>query len=321
MIKIGLLIYPQCLPTGLLAGLDFFNAANAVLGKKKFSAKLVGLKKTPVVCAHDQELTPELTVGEFNPEIIVVPGFWMASSDEASAGLEQNSKLQLYLNTLPKNKVLWSYCAGVLFHAKTGRFHGKRATATWWLMQNVEKNFPSVKWEANKTLVETSKDVTASGANGYFQLYENALSSLANERVLSEVQRYLMTPHRLEKNSPFYQLEIASSTNKKILKIRKLIEITAACNVSASVVADSLGLSQKTLSRYFEKELSWTPSAFFRMIKLNQAAELLTTTDLSVSEICERLGFVDESNFRRSFKKAVQLTPGEYKNKFKRESA
>ncbi len=319
MIKIGLLIYPQCLPSGLFAGLDFFNTANLIMGKKIISAKLVGLKRATVICAHNQEFTPEMAIDEFNPDIIVVPGFWTTSADDASACLKQNDKLQLYLNSLPKQKTIWSYCAGVLFHAKTGRLRGKSATATWWLMKTLEENFPSVSWQANNVIVSTKNDVTASGANGYFPLFENALKNFANEKVLSEAQRYLMTPLQLEKHDPFYQLEIASSANKKFLKIKKLVENTPAHDIHATFVAESLGLSVKTLSRHFEKELNWTPSAFIRMVKLNQAGKLLTTTDLSISEICEKLGFLDESNFRRSFKKSIQLTPVEYKRKFKRD--
>ncbi|UXR65927.1 helix-turn-helix domain-containing protein [Bdellovibrio bacteriovorus] len=318
MIKIGLLAYPQCLPSGLLAGLDFFKAANLILGKQAFSAKIVGLKKAPVRCAHNQELSPEMAIDDFDPDVIVVPGFWTSSLKDAQKGLSLNEKLQQYLDTLPKNKVIWSYCAGVLFHARTGRLNRKSATATWWLMKGLEENFPNVQWDCNKVLSLAAKDLTAAGANGYFPIFEQAIKSVGNDRALAEVQKYLMTPVQMQKHDPFYELELASSANDKFVKIKSLIERTPASEVHTELVAEKLAISTKTLSRYFKKELNWTPSKFFRLVKFNQAAKLLTSTDLSLGEICEKLGFPDESNFRRGFKNAIDLTPAEYKQRFKR---
>ncbi|MCR4903822.1 MAG: helix-turn-helix transcriptional regulator [Butyrivibrio sp.] len=47
--------------------------------------------------------------------------------------------------------------------------------------------------------------------------------------------------------------------------------------------------------------------------RMNKAAELLKTSDMTVSEIADRLGFYDCSSFRQSFKKYYGCSPRNFK--------
>lgn len=316
--KIGLLLYPSCLPAGLLTGLDFFRAANLLAGKPIFNVKLVGIDSAPVICGHDQRLIPEITIEKFNPDAIVLPGFWADSPLQTKEVLFQNKKLQFYLNTLSAKKSLWSYCTGVFFHAQTGRLKGKRATATWWLAQDLIKGFPEVQWQVHQTCILNPLDITSSGANGFYSIFEEILKKHAHKKVLSDVQKYLMSPPLLEQNDPFYQLDMIPRSAPLLSRVIRLVEKNPAYELSLNFMAAELGVSTKTLARHLKQEVPWTPAHFFRMIKFKQAGELLITTELSISEVCAKLGFDDESNFSRSFKTSVQLTPAQYRQKFKK---
>ncbi|MFA7614475.1 MAG: AraC family transcriptional regulator, partial [Candidatus Caldatribacteriota bacterium] len=177
--------------------------------------------------------------------------------------------------------------------------------------------FPNIEWEINQTVVKGRNDLTASGANGFYALYESGMELQNETQVLQEVQKYLMIPTSLKMADPFYDLELILSSTLELLKIKRIVEGLPAFSLSTQVVAAKLSVSTKTLARRLSKQSQWTPAKLLWRIKYKQAAELFLLTNLTVSEICQKLGFEDESNFRRGFKQSSGMTPGEYQQKFK----
>lgn len=60
------------------------------------------------------------------------------------------------------------------------------------------------------------------------------------------------------------------------------------------------------------------PAKYLRLLRMQEARELLETTFLSVKEIRTRVGFGDESHFMRDFKKACGMTPAQYRQEYLR---
>ncbi|MCQ2096071.1 MAG: helix-turn-helix domain-containing protein [Bacteroidaceae bacterium] len=58
-----------------------------------------------------------------------------------------------------------------------------------------------------------------------------------------------------------------------------------------------------------------SPSLFIRSIKLTHAANLLLTTDLTLSEVAEQAGFCNASHLARLFQEKYGCKPGDYKAK------
>ena len=55
-----------------------------------------------------------------------------------------------------------------------------------------------------------------------------------------------------------------------------------------------------------------TPNEYINRLRINQAKELLTNTDMSVFEIAEAVGFSDQNYFGRVFKKQTGTSPKKY---------
>ena len=55
-----------------------------------------------------------------------------------------------------------------------------------------------------------------------------------------------------------------------------------------------------------------TPNDFIRNIRLNQAAKLLSDSDLGIAEIAYNTGFTSPKYFRECFKKQFGTSPSEY---------
>jgi AraC-like DNA-binding protein len=80
-------------------------------------------------------------------------------------------------------------------------------------------------------------------------------------------------------------------------------------------VADILNYNSQYIDRVFKKYYGLSLTKYNRAVYLRQAAHLLTTTDLYIHKISERVGFANRTQFYNSFKDEFGCTPAEYRKK------
>lgn len=82
-------------------------------------------------------------------------------------------------------------------------------------------------------------------------------------------------------------------------------------------VADFCNISESRLYHLFNEQLHTTPISYKNQIKIKQSFVLLTTTNLSVSEIAEKLNFASATYYRYAFRKTTNSTPTRYRKIFR----
>lgn len=78
-------------------------------------------------------------------------------------------------------------------------------------------------------------------------------------------------------------------------------------------VANMVGLSPNYLSSLFKKELNQNFVEYLNTIRVEEAKELLTTSQMKLYEVANSVGYSDGSYFSRIFKRIVGCRPSEYK--------
>ncbi len=73
------------------------------------------------------------------------------------------------------------------------------------------------------------------------------------------------------------------------------------------------GKTQEHLTRSMKKYADQTPSAYVNAVRLERAAEALSTTERSVLEIMLEVGFQNTSYFNKRFKERYHMSPREYR--------
>jgi AraC-like DNA-binding protein len=72
-------------------------------------------------------------------------------------------------------------------------------------------------------------------------------------------------------------------------------------------------MSSRTFARKFFDELQISPGKWLQQKRIDLAKTLLEETNLTISEICYRIGYDDPSSFSRLFSKATGMGPGEFR--------
>lgn len=76
---------------------------------------------------------------------------------------------------------------------------------------------------------------------------------------------------------------------------------------------NALPYSYSQLTRLFKKHLNCTITQYVNQVKMNYAKELLSNTEIPVSQIAEKLQFDSSAHFHTLFKKTFHRTPLEYR--------
>lgn len=80
-------------------------------------------------------------------------------------------------------------------------------------------------------------------------------------------------------------------------------------------LADQCHVDSCYLSHVFKKTLGVSPLQYINAFRVNAAGRLLQTTDMSVQEISQAVGYANLNNFYAQFKKYKAETPLEYKKR------
>lgn len=83
--------------------------------------------------------------------------------------------------------------------------------------------------------------------------------------------------------------------------------------ITVSEMAQAAGYHVSHFTQLFQKQMGISPGQFIQKKKSDTAAQLLTSTDLPVSEIADSLGFNNPFYFSSFFKKQTGMTPSAYR--------
>ncbi|MDY3917874.1 MAG: helix-turn-helix domain-containing protein [Candidatus Limivivens sp.] len=85
-----------------------------------------------------------------------------------------------------------------------------------------------------------------------------------------------------------------------------------------SEIARAIGISESYLSRSFAREEKMTIQEYIRKVRVERAENLLKYSEASLSEISDYVGFSSQSHFGESFREQKGMTPGQYRERYKR---
>ncbi len=93
------------------------------------------------------------------------------------------------------------------------------------------------------------------------------------------------------------------------------IEMNTNRNIKAQELADMVGYTVPYFTRLFRKETGLGISDYVKQARISQAKVLLDTSESSIQEISDSLGFTTRNYFTHSFRDVTGMTPMEYRNR------
>lgn len=128
----------------------------------------------------------------------------------------------------------------------------------------------------------------------------------------SELQKAIET----EKNSS--AVKISHQTEEKIMKVVSYINKNFKYDISREGLAAMVDLSPSRMGKYFTACTDKKINDYINELRINYSLKPLRESSDSVIDIAFSAGFESLSTFNRAFKKYIDITPSEYRNKYRK---
>lgn len=180
-------------------------------------------------------------------------------------------------------------------------FYGENVESLYEQM-GVVKEKPYVKIIQFKEMINLLKELHEAYSEGVFS-------------DLTICGYFMMVLDRLLKNHETISLK----HDKKLLRFKQVREMLIYMNnnfrteLNPSELANRFHLSLRTFIRIFTEETGMPPMEYINAFRISTACELISRRrELTMVEVAESVGFVDQRYFSRVFKKIKGVTPTEY---------
>jgi len=215
---------------------------------------------------------------------------------------------------------LASACSGAVLLARTGLLDGHDATSHWAYCDLLAREYPRTRWHPERGLVVAGpgqRIIMAGSGIVWHMLVLALIARFASPEDAMQVARINL----LDLNSTS-ALAYASLTRGP----RAADPLVARCQLWAasnyrveSPVAQMVslsGLPERTFKRRFTQATAMTPLEYIHTLRLEEAKQMLESTELPVEAVALEVGYQDASFFGRLFRRKVALTPAQYRKRF-----
>ena len=79
-------------------------------------------------------------------------------------------------------------------------------------------------------------------------------------------------------------------------------------------LSTAMNMAERTLQRKLKAMTNQTPQELIRCMRLNRARDLLENSNLPVSEVAFQVGYLEPTNFSRSFKNEFGISPSQLRS-------
>ncbi len=161
-----------------------------------------------------------------------------------------------------------------------------------------------IKGKDHKRISELVKEVVLASGIDQLILFLKTLDALAT------TEEYELL------SSPGYTNSINIADTERINTVMNFIIKNYAKEIKIEEIARLANLTESSFCRYFKSRTHKTFSDFLNEIRILNACKLLTSSDMTITQICYEIGYNNISHFNRQFKLKTGLTAKEYAKKY-----
>ncbi len=319
-IKVAVLALQDASATTIIGPQDVFSMAGVLYEQSQgrepvpyFSVQVVTADGLPVSCFNNLVVTPHCSIHESEPDVIIVPG--LLNVDET---LQRNGETIDWLKKCYKQgSLLTTICSGSLLLAASGLLDGKKATTHWVMVNQFRRKFPDVILKPDELITEDNGIICSGGFNSYLDVSIYVIQKLCGPEVALQCSKIFLHNKGGRSQAPYSIFAgPMDHGDQQILSIQQVLEKEYARNFDFNELAKKYGMGRRTLERHFKKATGETPLAYLQQVRVEHAKQLLESGNDSFDEISYRVGYMDNSFFRKLFIKRTSLRPSEYRAMF-----
>lgn len=156
---------------------------------------------------------------------------------------------------------------------------------------------------------------------GLSDLAERRFEEIRDSQGLTRLSRFLGYLAELAQSRDYRLLSetrvqgIADDYTREASDIIEYVAQHALDEISLRDVSERFGMSEKYFSKHFKRATGNSFMDFVLRLRINKACQLLSDSQMYVSNICDAVGFNNVANFNRHFHNIKRMTPTEFRKR------
>jgi transcriptional regulator GlxA family with amidase domain len=255
------------------------------------------LPEPDVVCITDMLVAPGQDLGAlFEPEVL-----WIQQRHACGATIA-------------------AVCTGAVLLAQAGLLEGQEATSHWAYCELLGRQYPGTRWMPEKALVTAGvgqRLVMAGSGTSWHTLALYLIARFVGAQEAMQVARLNIIDW--SSTSPLAYAAVSHTAQVEDPAIARCQEWVAMHYQTEGAVAAMMrlsGLAERTFQRRFARATGLTPIDYVHTLRLEEAKQLLESTELPIEAVALDVGYQDTAFFARLFKRKVCVTPAQYRRRF-----
>ena len=241
----------------------------------------------------------------------------VAGGEGAEAAAENPILVDWVRERAARARRVASVCTGAFLLAAAGLLDGRRAATHWMYCTKLAQRFPAVRVEPDPIFVCDGPVWTSAGVTAGIDLALALVEEDLGRSVALAVARYLVVFLKRPGGQAQFSAALAlQAADDKFGALHDWINGHLASDLSLSVLANQVGMSERSFSRHYAEATGQTPARAIERLRVDAARRLLSESRLPVKRIAQRCGFGSEETMRRSFYRLLATTPQDYRARF-----
>lgn len=249
-------------------------------------------------------------------DLIYIPGLWRNPRPIVK---QHRATLDWLRAQYHNGAIISAVGTGCCFLAEAGLLDDKAATTHWHYFDQFHKDYPRVHLKRQHFITQAGNLYCAASVNSLADLTVHFIQRFFGKTIASHVERHFSHEIRQSyENSGYFDKTDNPHPDEEITQIQIWLQDNYHRDIHMPQVAERFGMSLRTLNRRFKNALGKTPLTFLQEIRINTARDLLKTSNLSLGEIADKIGYQDAGYFTQLFKKHLATSPNEYRKTVRR---
>ncbi|HKC16440.1 MAG TPA: DJ-1/PfpI family protein [Steroidobacteraceae bacterium] len=213
-----------------------------------------------------------------------------------------------------------SVCTGALLLARAGVLDGRNATTHWKWCGHLARNYPTIQVDPYPIFVRDGHVYTSAGVTAGMDLALALVEEDFGARLALEVARDLVLYLRRPGSQAQFSAALAMQyTDRRPLRdLETWVLENLRKTLSVETLAARVAMSPRNLTRVFSRELDMSPAKFVERLRVEAARRRLEESEVSLDRVAGECGFRNAATLRSVFRRTLQTTPGEYRERFGR---
>lgn len=214
---------------------------------------------------------------------------------------------------------LGSICAGAFVLAEAGLLNDRKATTHWGLSAELARRYPKIDLDPDPIFVRDGHIYTSAGVTAGMDLALALVEEDHGHGLALEIARamvlFLRRPGSQRQFS--VQLSLQTADTEPLRELQVWIVEHLQENLSVEALAERVNMSPRHFARVFAREVGMTPAKYIEKMRLEVARRRLEESTQSIEAIAAECGFGSTESLRRTFLRALGITPTLYRDQFR----